>query len=313
MGEKADALSDPPPDPPSLPISMAISDILCEHGSLDPLKPKDMKRISRVWFPRFNSKYCKAYAVFHLWMIEDSGFYNTDDKMYIWPGFATLRRVCWLCLKSVPRYSFLLFGGKKTKNKHLFTEKLYDKEHSRYVKQFDELSPINEDDEIGYWISKKWCKGASSLFVSSHNLTRSFLKDWKLMKPKMHEPGKDDPAPDSEEFHSHVFCEHGGLSLNTTNRRKISAAVSSRLTFLSYSLYSILNCRQSVELLQTLFPTWNPPSSESETCAVCDAAVHISKEDKKEVRRQAEEEKVCVRLTTFIVHLTKFMRPTSAV
>jgi hypothetical protein len=37
-------------------------------------------------------------------------------------------------------------------------EKLYEIEHPKHTTLFDELSVIDED-EIGYWISKKWCKG----------------------------------------------------------------------------------------------------------------------------------------------------------
>jgi ubiquitin carboxyl-terminal hydrolase 48 len=46
-----------------------------------------------------------------------------------------------------------------------------------------------------------------------------------LLKPKMHVAYKEDPAPDSSEFYNHVHCEHGGLSLNTTLRRRISREV----------------------------------------------------------------------------------------
>lgn len=42
----------------------------------------------------------------------------------------------------------------------------------------------------------------------------------------MHTPSDPDPEPDSAEYHNHVICEHGGLSLNTTHRRKISVEVS---------------------------------------------------------------------------------------
>ena len=45
-------------------------------------------------------------------------------------------------------------------------------------------------------------------------------------------------------------------------------------------------------LLQKLFPAWTPIDTDSETCAICDAEVHISKEDKREIRRRVEEEKV---------------------
>lgn len=89
--------------------------------------------------------------------------------------------------------------------------------------------------------------------------------------PRMHVPSQDDPPPDSCDFDKHVRCEHGGLTLNTTNRCKIS--------------------EEAVKLLQVSFPTWNPTSSDAEICAVCDALIHISKEDKKEGRRRAEDEK----------------------
>ena len=44
--------------------------------------------------------------------------------------------------------------------------------------------------------------------------------------PRMHVPAQDDPPPDSCDFDKHVRCEHGGLTLNTTNRCKISEEVS---------------------------------------------------------------------------------------
>ncbi|KAJ3510286.1 hypothetical protein NLJ89_g4765 [Agrocybe chaxingu] len=138
----------------------------------------------------------------------------------------------------------------------LFMEKLYEIEHPRYAKEFDEFSVVPEDG-AGYWVSKKWCR------------------DWRLVKPRMHKPFQNDPAPDSEEFHSHVFCEHGGLSLSTTGRRKISV--------------------EAVTLLQKLFPTWTPLSGDTEPCAVCEAGIHVSKEDKREVRRRIEDEKARLR------------------
>ena len=41
-----------------------------------------------------------------------------------------------------------------------------------------------------------------------------------------------------------------------------------------------------------LYPSWTPMPSDTELCPVCDALIHISKEDKREVRKMAEEEKV---------------------
>lgn len=113
-------------------------------------------------------------------------------------------------------------------------------------------------------------------------------EDWKLTKPRMHIASKSDPGPDAQDFYNHVYCEHGNLSPNIANRRKISVKVGS-----SSLLQSIfLNVYQAVQLLQSIFPSWQPLSGDTETCAICDAEVHMSKEDKKEVRRRIEEEKV---------------------
>lgn len=138
----------------------------------------------------------------------------------------------------------------------IFRERLYQVQHPALVRDFDRISDIPEHCE-GFWISKKW------------------LKDWRLSMPRMHVPSQDDPPPDSCDFDKHVRCEHGGLTLNTTNRCKIS--------------------EEAVKLLQVSFPTWNPTSSDAEICAVCDALIHISKEDKKEGRRRAEDEKAMLK------------------
>ena len=104
-------------------------------------------------------------------------------------------------------------------------EKLYEIEHPRYAKQFDDTSLVPED-ELGYWISKRWCRGRFSITAVFHIVDYSvFFKDWRLLKPKMHVANQEDPAPDSSEFYNHVHCEHGGLSLNTTLRRRISREV----------------------------------------------------------------------------------------
>ena len=49
---------------------------------------------------------------------------------------------------------------------------------------------------------------------------------------------------------------------------------------------------QGHKILRELFPDWMTLSSEDEICAVCEALLHISKEDKREIRKQAEDEKV---------------------
>ncbi|GBE82261.1 cysteine proteinase [Sparassis latifolia] len=134
----------------------------------------------------------------------------------------------------------------------MFTERLYQIEHPRFVARFDEIAPVAENEE-GYWISKQW------------------LKDWRLAKPKMHNPSQGDPPPDAPDFKYHVKCEHDDLSTNVTARRRVSV--------------------EACLFLQDLFPTWEPLSTETEVCPVCEALIHISKEDKRELRRQAEEEK----------------------
>ena len=79
--------------------------------------------------------------------------------------------------------------------------------------------------------------GAEVGFTSPPFLTADFsrcaLKDWRLLKPKMHVACEEDPAPDSSQFYNHVRCEHGGLSLNTTLRRKISREVNIHCALLS--------------------------------------------------------------------------------
>ncbi|GLB34824.1 putative cysteine proteinase [Lyophyllum shimeji] len=137
-----------------------------------------------------------------------------------------------------------------------FQERLYQIEHPRLVGQFDRISEVALDCK-GFWISKPW------------------VKDWRLTKPKMHVVSEGDPAPDSGGFASDVLCEHGGLSLNTTSRRRISV--------------------EAAELLRSLYPSWNPLPTDAELCPVCDALIHISKESKRGVRKQAEDEKARLR------------------
>ncbi|THH10686.1 hypothetical protein EW145_g1149 [Phellinidium pouzarii] len=54
-------------------------------------------------------------------------------------------------------------------------------------------------------------------------------------------------------------------------------------------LVSIFN--MAYELLKQLFPSWNPPALDTNTCEVCATMVHISKESKLEQRKKAEDEK----------------------
>lgn len=137
-----------------------------------------------------------------------------------------------------------------------FRERLYMIEHPKLVQEFDEVSEVDESTE-GYWVSKKW------------------IKDWRLLKPKMHKTSQEDPAPDSPDYRGDVWCEHGSLVLNNFNRRRIS--------------------REGVEVLRKKFPLWEPLHGDAELCAVCDAVLHTSREDKRELRRRAEEEKALLK------------------
>lgn len=49
---------------------------------------------------------------------------------------------------------------------------------------------------------------------------------------------------------------------------------------------------QGYEILRELFPNWATLSTENEVCAVCEAMVQISREDKRGAKIQAEDEKV---------------------
>ncbi|KAF9218284.1 cysteine proteinase, partial [Gyrodon lividus] len=137
-----------------------------------------------------------------------------------------------------------------------FIERLYQIEHPRLVAQFDEVCDI-EQGEPGYWLSKAW------------------LKDWRLQKPRMHVPLHGDPAPDSAEFRGHVRCEHDQLSLVSTARRSVSS--------------------QAYEILKIIFPQWVPVSTNEELCAICEASINSSREDKRELRKKAEDEKARLR------------------
>ncbi|KAJ4487816.1 cysteine proteinase [Lentinula aciculospora] len=131
-------------------------------------------------------------------------------------------------------------------------ERMYQIEHPRIVAQFNDKANV-ENEHSGYWISKAW------------------LRDWVLQKPKMHVPSEDDPPPDSPEFARDVRCEHGGLSLKLTARRRIS----------------IEACR----ILTSLFPQWKPSSVTDESCSVCEVMASERKANNFEHRKQAEIEK----------------------
>ncbi|KAG9094631.1 hypothetical protein FS749_012099, partial [Ceratobasidium sp. UAMH 11750] len=112
---------------------------------------------------------------------------------------------------------------------------------------------MSEDKSREWWISKAW------------------LKDWKLKRPKMHRPGFRDPIPNTDQFKPDIFCEHGGLVHSQKSREKISTT--------------------ALHALQEIFPEFDPPSTETETCPVCEAVAASDREATKEARVKAETER----------------------
>ncbi|KAJ3905046.1 cysteine proteinase, partial [Lentinula edodes] len=137
-----------------------------------------------------------------------------------------------------------------------FKERMYQIEHPLLVAQFNEKVNFG-NERSGYWISKAW------------------LRDWVLQKPKMHVASANDPPPDSPDFSDDVRCEHGGLSHRTTARRRIS----------------IEACR----ILISLFPEWKPSPVDDEPCSVCQVLASERKANNFEYRKQAEIEKAKLR------------------
>ncbi|KAF9647555.1 cysteine proteinase [Thelephora ganbajun] len=133
-----------------------------------------------------------------------------------------------------------------------YQEKRYQQDHPRLVSIFNGVCEVALD-EPGFWISKSW------------------LKDWRLAKPRMHTPYQEDPAPDSSEYDIHVRCEHGGLCPNIAHRRRVS--------------------KEGAQIIWILYPHWNPPSTDAGVCIVCQASVSKSHESNRGLRKQAEDEK----------------------
>ena len=127
-------------------------------------------------------------------------------------------------------------------------------------------------DEPGFWISKPWLKGKRPSETKPPKMFILTPPDWRLAKPKMHTPYQDDPAPDSPEYDAHVRCEHGGLCPNIAHRRRVS--------------------EEGAQIIRTLYPSWNPPSTDGGVCPVCQASISESHESNRGLRKQAEDEKV---------------------
>lgn len=150
-------------------------------------------------------------------------------------------------------------------------EKRYQQEHPRLVSTFNTICEVTLD-EPGFWISKPWLRGKR---IPEPNIWEVLIlppPDWRLARPKMHIPYQDDPAPDGPEYDAHVRCEHGGLCPNIAHRRRISG--------------------EGGRIIRSLYPSWNPPSTDVGVCTVCQALIFKSQESNRGLRKQAEEEKV---------------------
>lgn len=74
------------------------------------------------------------------------------------------------------------------------------------------------------------------------------------------------------------------------SREKISVAV--RMIAICLYCLSLTLARKALEVLQEIFPEFQPPSTETETCAVCEALAASGREASKEARAKAEVERV---------------------
>jgi hypothetical protein len=178
---------------------MIPSEIFCTHSQLDPRKSASMKCISEVCF--------SIFALYeYIYLLRYQAAYHRislDTNCAIQPVFSP-KDVCKECVESI--FTGIVCHSFRRTHADAHKERLYQVQHPRVVNKFDQCEE-DADSDSGYWISKHW------------------LKDWRLMKPKMHLTSEGDPSPDAPDFDSHVRCEHGGLSMNSTNRRRISFQV----------------------------------------------------------------------------------------
>ncbi|KAJ1309786.1 hypothetical protein OPQ81_006551 [Rhizoctonia solani] len=135
----------------------------------------------------------------------------------------------------------------------LFNEKLYTVQHDSMVSRFDTYMGRDRGSGKEWWISKSW------------------LKDWKLKRPKMHVTGCRDPIPDASRFRSDVYCEHDRLTPSQRLREKISTP--------------------ALEVIKEAFPEFEPPDTETGTCTLCEAIAASDREASREARARAEAER----------------------
>ncbi|KAG8769316.1 hypothetical protein FRC15_004641 [Serendipita sp. 397] len=152
----------------------------------------------------------------------------------------------------------------------LLRERIYSQDHMKDVEEFRVVE--EEDNECvmitdeAFWISKNW------------------LRDWTLSKPKMHIPGLPDPGPEKEPFQSHVYCEHGNLTLSEGSRVRIGP--------------------KSLSFIQGLFPEWEPPLTSSESCVLCESYAASDSAMKEEAVAVSVKERESLRILKSMNPLT---------
>ncbi|GJJ12668.1 hypothetical protein Clacol_006912 [Clathrus columnatus] len=153
----------------------------------------------------------------------------------------------------------------------ILPEKRYTIDHTNHITTFDELNE-SADDFRGTWISKTW------------------LRDWRQPKPKMHSPGKENPHPESFDYVEHVRCPHGQLSQSSTLRIWINES--------------------------SLFPDWKPTltsSDEMPDCPSCEVSAAISKENRHEMKLRVDREKDTFRMLLASTFMGMEPQPTPGV
>lgn len=169
-------------------------------------------------------------------------------------------------------------------------ERLYAIEHPKLVQAFDNVDEL-DGDTVGYWISKRWIKGKKYNVhpeESTHKLFRRQIGDCWDPKCTKHSKRTLRQTHSNTEmmfgvnmalWHWTVWTD-GGYLLGWGDRT----------CGLALNINS--TTPQGGDVLKNKFPLWEPLRGDAEPCAICDTLVHISKEDQREWRRRAEEEKV---------------------
>ncbi|KZO97701.1 hypothetical protein CALVIDRAFT_535804 [Calocera viscosa TUFC12733] len=190
------------------------------------------------------------------------GSINTDslcEHRLIIPPATTLKRI------SKPAYERLLSLGVNFERalaqnevcasctERILFEHIYAIRHPQQVKVFHDHNIRHVPEDIGFWISKPW------------------VKDWSNSRPKMHEQGRLDPAPDADSWKSDIACEHGNLKLSDKDRKFISA--------------------DAYRVLLSIYPDWRTFSTANEVCPACEVAANETSGAREDARKAAEKEK----------------------